>query len=194
MDVTRMEEAIRSFLEALGQRFDGDDLERTPARVARAWSEDLAGGYAVDPVGELTWTEIRTETGPVIVRGIRFTSICVHHLLPFFGSAHVAYLPAERLAGLSKIGRVVDAHARRLQTQERLTAAIVETLREGLAPRGVLALLEAEHSCMTCRGVRKEQSRMLTMAAAGQLESDAAARREILELFDADPNEAPVTG
>ena len=128
MDLEKMAAGIRLFLDGLGQRFDGDDLERTPDRVALAWSEDLAGGYAVDPRGELSWTAVRSELGPVVVRQIRFTSVCVHHLLPFFGNAHVAYLPGQRLAGLSKIGRVVDAHARRLQTQERLTAAVVETL------------------------------------------------------------------
>ena len=92
-------------------------------------------------------------------------SICVHHLLPFFGTARVAYLPGERLAGLSKLGRVVDAHARRLQTQEHLTAEIVASLQRALEPRGTVVLLEAQHTCMTLRGVRKEQSRMVTTAA-----------------------------
>ena len=112
------------------------------------------------------------------------TRVCVHHLLPFFGQAHVGYLPGERLVGLSKIGRVIDAHARRLQTQERLTAAVVRTLDSGLVPRGVIALLRAEHTCMTCRGARKEQGRMLTMASSGIYDSDPAARREILSLIE----------
>jgi GTP cyclohydrolase I len=194
MDVARMEAAIRAFLEGLGERFEGDDLERTPARVARAWSEDLVGGYAVDPAAGLTWTPVKPGAGPVVVRDVRFTSVCVHHLLPFFGYASVAYLPGDRQAGLSKIGRVVDAHARRLQTQERLTAAIVGTLEEALAPRGVIALLRAEHTCMTCRGVRKEESRMVTMTSSGVYRDDPAARREILHLFDAPAHEAASDG
>lgn len=191
MDVAKMEAAIRAFLEGLDQRFEGDDLEQTPERVARAWSEDLAGGYAIDPLAELTWTPFREATGPIVVRGVRFASTCVHHLLPFFGQAHVAYLPAERQAGLSKIGRVVDAHARRLQTQERLTAAIVRTVDDALAPHAALARLEAEHTCMTCRGVRKNGSRMITLASSGIWREDAAGRREVLDLIGAQANDDP---
>jgi GTP cyclohydrolase I len=182
MDQKKMEAGIRLFLEGLGQRFAGDDLESTPERVARAWIEDLGAGYAVDPVAELTWTEVEEGTGPVLVRGISVASTCVHHLLPFFGRADVAYLPGRRLAGLSKLGRVVDACARRLQTQERLTRQIVHALDAGLEPRGVLVRVEAEHTCMTLRGVRKEASRFVTLAAAGVYERDLAARGEVLAL------------
>jgi len=132
-----MEAGIRVFLDALDQRFEGDDLDETPGRVARAWSEDLVAGYAIDPEAELTWGPVPAGGGPVIVRDVSFTSVCVHHLLPFFGLAQVAYLPGTRQAGLSKIGRVIDAHARRLQTQERLTAAIVNSLEAALEPRRV---------------------------------------------------------
>lgn len=183
MNREKMERGIGLFLEGLGQGFPGDDQARTPERVARAWADELVSGYAVDPAGALTWTPAPADCGPVLVRQIDFSSICVHHLLPFFGCAHVAYLPAKRLAGLSKIGRVVDAHARRLQTQERLTAAVVGTLDAGLAPRGVIAVLRAEHTCMTCRGVRKEQGRMVTMASSGVYDADPTARREILGLI-----------
>lgn len=183
MDGKAMEAGIRMFLEGLGQRFPGDDLEKTPARVARAWSEDLVAGYAVDPVAELTFVEAPPSCGPVLAKDMRFSSVCVHHLLPFSGFAHVAYLPAARLAGLSKLGRVVDAHARRLQIQEHLTGRIAETLNAALAPRAVLVVLDAEHTCMTLRGVRKEGSRLVTYAAKGLWESDAAARREILDLL-----------
>ena len=188
-----MEAGVRTFLDGLDQRFAGDDLEATPERVARAWCEDLVSGYAVDPESVLTWTEVEPDGGPVMVRGIRFASVCVHHLLPFFGSADVAYLPGRRLAGLSKIGRVVDAHARRLQTQERLTAAIVGTLTTGLQPLGVVVTMRASHTCMTLRGVRKEQSNMLTLSAAGVYDADAAARAEILALLrhgSGDPEDA----
>jgi GTP cyclohydrolase I len=183
VDLAKMEAGIRLFLEGIGERFDGDDLERTPERVARAWGEDLVGGYAIDAAAALSWTAARTEVGPVVVRDLRFTSVCVHHLLPFFGSAQIAYLPAERLAGLSKLGRVVDAHARRLQTQERLTEAVVATLTRALEPQGVMALLCAKHTCMSCRGVRQERGRMVTVAWSGLFAQDAGARREMLDLL-----------
>jgi len=183
MDRSKMETAVRSFLEGIGQRFDGDDLVATPARVARAWCEDLLAGYDLDPSAELTWMPVEPGSDPVMVRRLRFASVCVHHLLPFFGFAHVAYAPDRRIAGLSKIGRVVDAHARRLQTQERLTAAIVDTLHGGLEAGGTIALLEAEHTCMTVRGVRKDQGRMVTLSSAGLYREDPAARNEILGLL-----------
>jgi GTP cyclohydrolase I len=184
----KLEQGIRTFIEGMeldraGGRFEGDDLDKTPARVAKAWREDLLIGYTQDPAQEVSWTRAPAGAGPVVVRGISFASVCIHHLLPFRGLAQVAYLPGERLAGLSKIGRVVDAHARRLQTQERLTANIVATLYDTLQPRGVIASLSAEHTCMTLRGVRKEQSRMTTVATAGLYDDDAAARREILDLL-----------
>jgi GTP cyclohydrolase I len=180
MDRSKMEAAVRLLLEGIGQRFAGDDLEATPARVARAWCDDLVAGYDLDPVAALTWTPVEPGGGPVLVRRVRFASVCVHHLLPFFGFAHVAYAPARRLAGLSKIGRAIDAHARRLQTQERLTAAIVETMDTALETRGTIAVLEAEHTCMTVRGVRKDQGRMVTMSSTGLYREDPASRTEIL--------------
>ena len=181
MDASKMEAGVRLFLEGIGERFAGDDLENTPERVARAWVEDLVAGYALDPEAELTYTEAPEACGPVIARDIRFASVCVHHLLPFAGVAHVAYQPAKRLAGLSKLGRLVDAHARRLTVQEHLTRRIVDSLHRVLAPVGALVLLEAEHTCMTLRGVRKEGSRFVTWAAAGAWKDDALARREILD-------------
>jgi GTP cyclohydrolase I len=183
MDRAKMEEGIRRFLEGFGISADGEDLASTPERVARAWAEDLVSGYADDPERELTWTPVKAGSGPVLVVGVSLASICAHHLLPFHGTASVAYLPGLRLAGLSKIGRVIDAHARRLQTQERLTAAIVSTLTRALECRGVLALLRAEHTCMALRGVRKEGSEMVTIAASGVYEDQPAARAEILGLL-----------
>ena len=183
MDRERMEQAVRSFVEAIGERFDGDDLAQTPARVAKAWHDDLLSGYAADPDLELTWTEAPGRSGLVVVRDVRFASVCVHHLLPFVGVAHVAYLPDRRLAGLSKLGRVVDAHSRRLQIQERLTADIADSIDRVLRPRAALVMLEAEHTCMTLRGVRKERSRLMTVAARGQYDTDPGARREALDLL-----------
>lgn len=178
-----MEGGIREFLEGVAQRFAGDDLEATPARVARAWAEDLLSGYRCDPEQELTWTGVSEGAGLVLVRDVSFASVCVHHLLPFLGAAQVAYLPGSRLAGLSKIGRVVEAHARRLQIQERLNAQILGTIVRALEPRGALVVLDAEHTCMTLRGARKESSRLTTMAASGIYETDPSARREVLQLL-----------
>jgi GTP cyclohydrolase I len=183
MDRQKMAEAVRAFLAAVDQRYDGDDQQRTPERVADAWVDDLLGGYALDPEAELTWTAPPEGCGPVLVRRIEFASICVHHLLPFFGRASVAYLPDRRMAGLSKVGRVIDAHARRMQTQERLTASVVGTLQRVLEPVGVVVMLDAEHTCMTLRGVRKERSRMTTVASAGLYDRDTEARREVLALL-----------
>ena len=183
MDATKMEAGIRLFLEGLGERFVGDDLDKTPSRVAKAWVDDLVSGYATDPAVELTFVPAPAVCGPVLAKDIRFASVCVHHLLPFSGLAHVAYLPADRLAGLSKLGRVVDALSRRLQIQEHLTGSIAATLESALAPRAVLVVLDAEHTCMTLRGVRKEGSRLLTYAATGLWASDVAARGEILDLL-----------
>jgi GTP cyclohydrolase I len=183
MDAKKMEAGIRLFLDGLDERFEGDDLERTPGRVAKAWVEDLMSGYAVDPILELTSVAAPELCGPVLAKDIRFASVCVHHLLPFAGLAHVAYLPAARLAGLSKLGRVVDALSRRLQIQEHLTGRIAATLERALAPQAVLVVLDAEHTCMTLRGVRKEGSRLVTYAATGLWANDAAARREILDML-----------
>jgi len=182
MDRDKMTAAIRTFLEGIGPG-DGEELERTPERVAAAWCDDLVSGYGIDPAEILTWTDAAPGGGPVLVRQISFASICAHHLLPFSGQAHVAYLPDERLAGLSKIGRVVDAHARRLQTQERLTASIADSLRDVLAPRGVLVVLCAEHTCMTLRGVRKEQAEMVTVEARGIYLDEPARRSDVLGLL-----------
>lgn len=180
-----MEAGIRVFLEGLGERFPGDDLEATPERVARAWADDLVSGYSAHPDRALSFTTAPEGVGTVVVRDVSFASICVHHLLPFAGLAQVAYLPARRLAGLSKIGRVIEAHARRLQIQERLTAAILGTLERVLEPRGALVLLDAEHTCMTLRGARKERSRLVTVAASGVFETDPSARLEALDLVAA---------
>ena len=144
MDREKMTAAIRDFLAGI-EPTEVQDLERTPDRVAQAWCDDLVSGYGIDPSKILTWTDVAPGSGPVLVRQVSFASICAHHLLPFAGQAHVAYLPDARLAGLSKIGRVVDAHARRLQTQERLPALIADPLQDVLAPRGVLVVLSAEH-------------------------------------------------
>lgn len=183
MDRTKMEEGVRLFVRAVGERFPGDDLEATPDRVARAWFEDLLSGYHAEPDEEMSWTEAPEVSGPILLQNVRFSSVCVHHLLPFVGQAHVVYLPDGRLAGLSKIGRVVEIHSRRLQIQERLTSEILGTMERTLRPRGALILLEAEHTCMTLRGVRKQGSRLVTLAASGLYKTDPSARREVIHLL-----------
>jgi len=187
MDQDKMIAGIRLFLEGVGETFENGHLDETPERVGRAWAGELLAGYRTDPDQALTWTPTQEGGGPVVVRDIRMASVCVHHLLPFVGVAHVAYLPGTRLAGLSKIGRVVEALARRLQIQERLTEQITATLEKVLEPRGVLVMLEAEHTCMSLRGARKENSRLVTVAARGVLQDDAAVRSEMFQLIGRRP-------
>lgn len=178
-----MQDGIRTFLEGIGERFEEDDLERTPERVAKAWLDDLVSGYASDAGKEITWTTAKPGGGLVVLRDVRFTSICVHHLLPFTGRAHLAYLPDTRLAGLSKLGRVVDCLSRRLQIQERLTGQIADTIDHSLQPRGTVVALEAEHTCMTLRGVRKEESRLTTLASRGAFRDDPVALHQVLSVL-----------
>jgi GTP cyclohydrolase I len=183
MDRKKIHNGIKLFLEGIDQPFEGGHLDETPERVTRAWADELLAGYVVDPAEALTWSETRDGGAVVLVRNIRFSSICVHHLLPFAGVAAVAYLPKRRLAGLSKIGRVVEAFARRLQIQERLTEQVADCIATVLESHGALVLLEAEHTCMTLRGAKKEGSRLVTMSSHGVYSSDADARREILDLI-----------
>ena len=177
-----MQRAIAEFLRAARVPLSAADAARTPERVARAWAEDLIGGYAADPVAELTSESVPGGGGLVVVRGIEFHSTCVHHLLPFYGRAHVAYLPARKLAGLSKIARVVDILARRLQVQERLTDAVVDVLQRALRPAGAACVVEADHMCVACRGIRKSGVKVVTSRVAGRL-ARGGARSEVLQLF-----------
>jgi GTP cyclohydrolase I len=170
------------FLAGIGEPELAADRRRTPARVADAWSREILGGYREDPARILATGIPGHETGMVVVRDIPFVSVCVHHLLPFRGTAQVAYLPDRRLVGLSKISRAVDALARRLQLQERLTRQIVQAIERALRPRGVACRMEAEHLCMTIRGARQRGSRVVTFAAAGAFLRSAALRSEFLRL------------
>ncbi len=184
MDREKIEAGVRLMLEGIGEDPAREGLLDTPARVARAYGE-LCAGMDQDPA-PLFEVSFEAECHDVVlVRDIPFYSLCEHHLLPFFGVAHVAYLPGEsgRVCGISKLARAVELYARRLQLQERLTSQVADAIEKHLAPRGVLVRVEAEHLCMTMRGVAKPGSRTVTLAARGLYEQDAAARAEVLALM-----------
>jgi GTP cyclohydrolase I len=180
IDIPQVEESISRLLHALGENPQREGLKETPRRVARMYGELLAG-YRVDPVAmvndalfEVTYDEM------VIVRDIEFYSMCEHHMLPFIGRAHVAYIPDGKVLGLSKIPRVVDMYARRLQVQERMTRQIADFLLDLLRPRGVAVVIEALHMCMMMRGVKKHDARMTTSAMLGLFRTKLATREEFL--------------
>jgi GTP cyclohydrolase I len=181
VDVERVEKLVADLLDALGENPHRDGLARTPARVAAFFAEVLAGAED-DPAAHL---DVQFELGHremVMVRDIPFSSLCEHHLVPFIGKAHVAYIPGHdgRITGLSKLARLVDGYAHRLQVQERLTTQVAETLVERLDPTGVVVVVEAEHLCMTMRGVKKPGALTVTSAVRGIFEHDAAARAEAM--------------
>ena len=182
VDLPRIERAVREILIAIGEDPDREGLRNTPKRVARAYAEQTAGLRA-DPKGLLR-TVFKAEYNQVVlVRSIPFHSMCEHHLMPFAGHAHVAYLPDGKVLGLSKIARLVDAFARRPQLQERLTDQIADALMDGLQPRGAVCVVEATHQCMSSRGVKKEGSTMVTSAIRGVFQADSASRGEVLALI-----------
>jgi len=179
---TRFQSAVKDMLELVGENPDREGLLKTPERVERAmrW---LTRGYDLDAaevIGDALFEE--SHQNMIVVRDIEFYSMCEHHMLPFFGKAHVAYIPNGRIVGLSKVARVVDVFARRLQVQERLTDQIAEALDDALSPRGVGVVLEASHFCMMMRGVEKQNSRTLTSALRGVFREDASTRDEFLRL------------
>jgi GTP cyclohydrolase I len=176
MDYLRMEAAVADFLEALGVDLTDESLQDTPRRVAAAYSELLTPL----PFEATTFPNTEGYDELVVARSIPFHSLCEHHLLPFHGVAHVAYLPGERIVGLSKLGRVVESYARRLQVQERMTVQIADWVEEYLQPRGVGVVLEAEHLCMSLRGVQKPGTVTVTSALHGLVRDDARTRQEFL--------------
>lgn len=183
VDEARAAAAVRELLAAIGEDPERDGLQETPDRVARAWGELLAG-HGADPSGILGKTFDIAHDEMVLVKDIELVSTCEHHLLPFTGVAHVGYIPSTdgRVTGLSKIARLVEMYGRRLQVQERLTSQIAEALVEHLGVRGVIVVIEAEHTCMTMRGVRKPGSRTVTSAVRGLLR-DPATRAEAMSLI-----------
>ncbi|MFC4946765.1 GTP cyclohydrolase I FolE [Pseudonocardia sp. GCM10023141] len=184
VDRARAEAAVRELLIAVGEDPDREGLRETPARVARSYEEIFAGLYTdPDAVLEKTFDEHHQEL--ILVKDIPLFSMCEHHLVPFHGKAHVGYIPSVdgRVTGLSKIARVVDLYARRPQVQERLTAQVADALVRKLNPRGVIVVIEAEHLCMSMRGIRKPGSRTTTSAVRGMLQSSPSSRAEALSLI-----------
>ena len=182
-DHARAEAAVRELLWAVGENPDRDGLLDTPARVARMYAEVFAG-LRQDPADIMSTTFDLAHDELVLVRDIEVWSVCEHHLVPFFGVAHVGYIPSDggRITGLSKMARLVDLYSRRPQVQERLTTQVADTMEQYLDPRGVIVVLECEHLCMAMRGVKKPGSRTITSAVRGQLR-DVATRAEAMSLI-----------
>lgn len=178
-----MREIVKQLLEKMGEDPSREGLLKTPERVERSLAF-LTRGYQEDPkevIGDAIFSDTTDEM--IVVRDIAFYSLCEHHLLPFFGICHVAYIPTHHIVGLSKIARLVDVYARRLQVQERMTIQISKTIEEELKPLGVAVVVEAEHMCMAMRGVEKSNSHMVTSSMLGAFRNHSATRMEFLNII-----------
>lgn len=184
VDHEKIAKAVREILTAIGEDPDRDGLQDTPARVAR-YFEEVCGGLHTEPAEHLNKTFEVDHDEVIVVRDITFYSICEHHLVPFFGRAHVGYLPERngRITGLSKLARLVDGYAKRPQVQERLTSQIADAIEEKLKPRGVAVVLEAQHMCMSMRGIKKPGSETVTSSMRGLFRENPASREEVLQLI-----------
>jgi len=182
IDRPRIERAVREILLAIGEDPDRESLSETPARVARMYAELFCGLHA-DPGRHLKKVFTEQYDEMVLIRDISFNSMCEHHLLPFLGKAHVGYLPRGKVTGLSKLARVVEEISRRPQVQERMTHQIADLINSDLDPKGVIVILEAEHTCMTIRGIRKPGSLTITSAVRGLFKSNPASRAEAMALI-----------
>ena len=180
INAPQIEETVKELLAALGENPGREGLKNTPRRVARMYNELLAG-YSIDPAAMINGALFEVKYDEmVLVRDIEFYSLCEHHMLPFMGRVHVAYIPDGKVLGISKIPRVVDMYARRLQVQERMTRQIADFLRDLLKPQGVAVVVEAVHLCMMMRGVQKHNARMTTSAMHGAFRANLATREEFL--------------
>jgi GTP cyclohydrolase I len=182
VDIERIEAAVTEILSAIGEDPHRDGLVRTPGRVARMYAE-LFAGLEENPADHLEVTFAAEHDEMVMVRDIPFASLCEHHMVPFMGRAHVAYIPGSdgRITGLSKLARLVDGYAKRLQVQERMTTQIADAIEAVLAPKGVLVVVEAEHLCMSMRGVKKPGTLTITSAVRGLFRTDSATRAEAMQ-------------
>jgi GTP cyclohydrolase I len=184
VDTARIERAVHELLAAIGEDPERDGLQKTPIRVARMY-EELFAGFGENPEDHLEVTFAAEHDEMVMVRDIPFASLCEHHMVPFIGKAHVAYIPGEdgRITGLSKLARLVEGYARRLQVQERMTSEIADAIEKVLMPRGVLVVIDAEHLCMSMRGVKKSGTSTVTSAVRGLFRSDQATRAEAMQFL-----------
>ena len=182
MDHEKLVTAARMILEAIGDNPAREGLRETPERMARMY-EEIFGGMAMDPEQEVKTIFSEDYDEIVLVKDIPFFSMCEHHLLPFIGKAHTGYLPAGKVLGISKLARAVDVFARRPQVQERLTNQIADLIQRAADPRGVVVVLEASHSCMTIRGIKKPGSTVITSAMRGVFRTNLASRTEVMKLI-----------
>ncbi len=181
-DQNKIREGVRLLLEGIGEDVGREGLKDTPDRIARMY-EEIFGGMGEDAAEPLSRTFAAEDSGMVLEKDIVFHSMCEHHMLPFYGRAHVAYLPDGRVAGLSKLARTVEIYAKRLQIQERMTGQIADALMEHLQPKGVMVVLEAEHMCMTMRGIKKPGSRTVSVAARGVFQDNAALQEQFFHML-----------
>lgn len=182
-DKKKIKKAIELLLEGIGEDANREGLKDTPERVARMYSE-LCAGMEKNPQKHLARTFSCDNDNVVIEKDITFYSTCEHHLMPFYGKAHIAYIPNGRVVGISKLARTVEVYARRLQIQEQMTNQIAEAIEQCLDAKGVLVMVEAEHMCMSARGIKKPGSKTITFSAKGVFEENEDARREIITLFN----------
>ena len=182
VDQDKIQQAVRLMLEGIGENPEREGLKDTPARIARM-CEELYGGMEENAKMHLTRTFTADSSEMVIEKDITFYSMCEHHILPFYGKAHIAYIPDGKVGGLSKLARTVEVFARRLQLQEQLTGQIADALMEYMDPKGALVMLEAEHMCMTMRGVKKPGSRTVTLAKRGVFETDPALEERFFRMM-----------
>ncbi len=180
IDKTKIEEGVRLLLEGMGEDVNREGLLDTPKRVAKMY-EEIYGGLEEDAATHLSRTFISTSVDMVIEKDITFYSTCEHHLLPFYGVVHIAYIPDGKVVGLSKLARTVEVFARRPQIQEQMTAQIAEAIMNYLSPKGVMVKVEAEHMCMSMRGVKKPGSKTVTLYALGEFKDNKEARQEFLD-------------
>ena len=182
IDQEKVKEAVRLLLKGIGEDTGREGLIETPDRIARMYGE-ICGGMEMDVKEILSKTFVTEKTEMVLEKDIVFYSMCEHHMLPFFGKVHIAYIPGGRIVGLSKLARCVEVYAKRLQIQERMTEQIAEAVMEHLSPKGVMVLTEAEHMCMTMRGIKKPGSKTVTYAVKGAFREDARLQESFFRLL-----------
>ena len=182
MNQQKIQDGVRLILEGIGEDLNREGLRETPERIARMY-EEICGGMTEDAVTHLQKTFSVSDSGMVMEKDIVFYSMCEHHMLPFYGKAHIAYIPDGKVVGLSKLARTVEVFAKRLQIQEQMTAQIADAIMEHLSPKGVMVVIEAEHMCMTMRGVKKPGSLTETMAVRGEFKENTELQKQFFMML-----------